>query len=71
MVGTDHVRCFLVGAEGGSRLKGVAFRAADTALGRTLLETAGGPLHVAGHLKADRWQGRDAVELVIEDAARP
>ena len=71
VVGTDHVRCFLVGAEGGSRLKGIAFRAADTALGRTLLETAGAPLHVAGHLKADRWQGRDAVELVIEDAARP
>ena len=71
VVGTDHVRCFLVGAEGGPRLKGVAFRAADTALGRTLLETAGAPLHVAGHLKADRWQGRDAVELVIEDAARP
>lgn len=71
VVGTDHVRCFLVGAEGGSRLKGIAFRAADTALGRTLLETAGTPLHVAGHLKADRWQGRDAVELVIEDAARP
>ena len=71
VVGTDHVRCFLVGAEGGSRLKGIAFRAADTALGRTLLETAGVPLHVAGHLKADRWQGRDAVELVIEDAARP
>ena len=71
VVGTDHVRCFLVGAEGGSRLKGIAFRAADTALGRTLLETAGAPLHVAGHLKVDRWQGRDAVELVIEDAARP
>ncbi|MDE0176787.1 MAG: single-stranded-DNA-specific exonuclease RecJ [Defluviicoccus sp.] len=71
VVGTDHVRCFLVGAEGGSRLKGIAFRATDTALGRTLLETAGAPLHVAGHLKVDRWQGRDAVELVIEDAARP
>ncbi len=71
VVGTDHVRCFLVGAESDSRLKGIAFRAADTALGRTLLETAGAPLHVAGHLRADRWQGRDAVELVIEDAARP
>lgn len=71
VVGTDHVRCFLAGADGGSRLKGVAFRAADTALGKALLENWGSPLHLAGHLKADRWRGRDAVELVIEDAARP
>ena len=71
VVGTDHVRCFLLGAEGGPRLKGVAFRSAGTALGEALLAAGRAPLHLAGHLKADRWQGRDAVELVIEDAARP
>ena len=71
VVGTDHVRCFLVGAEGGSRLKGIAFRSVGTALGETLLARDGAPLHLAGHLKADRWRGQDAVELVIEDAARP
>ena len=71
VVGSDHVRCFLVGAEGGPRLKGVAFRSVGTPLGEALLTTGGAPLHVAGHLKADRWRGSDAVELVIEDAARP
>ncbi len=70
VVGTDHVRCFLVGAEGGPRLKGVAFRSLGTALGEALLATGGAPLHLAGHLKVDRWRGADAVELVIEDAAR-
>ena len=70
VVGTDHVRCFLVGAEGGPRLKGVAFRSVGTALGEALLTAGGVPLHLAGHLKADRWKGPDAVELVIEDAAR-
>ena len=70
VVGTDHVRCFLVGAEGGPRLKGVAFRSVGTALGEALLAAGGVPLHLAGHLKADRWKGPDAVELVIEDAAR-
>ncbi len=68
-VGADHVRCFLTGAEGGPRLKGIAFRAAGTPLGEALLAGGGALLHIAGHLKADRWQGRDAVELVIEDAA--
>ena len=70
VVGSDHVRCFLVGAEGGPRLKGVAFRSVGTPLGEALLTAGGAPLHLAGHLKADRWKGSDAVELVIEDAAR-
>lgn len=71
VVGSDHVRCFLVGAEGGPRLKGIAFRSVGTPLGEALLAAGGAPLHFAGHLKADRWKGPDAVELVIEDAARP
>jgi len=26
-------------------------------------------LHLAGHLRADHWQGRDDVQLLIDDAA--
>lgn len=68
IVGSDHVRCFLGGGDGFARLKAIAFRAAGTPLG-TALMTGRGPLHVAGHLRADSWKGPDAVELVIEDAA--
>jgi single-stranded-DNA-specific exonuclease len=70
VVGRDHVRCFL-GGEDGTRLKGIAFRTVDTPLGDALLNSGGMPLHLAGHLMRDRWQGRDDVQLVIEDAARP
>ena len=69
VVGGDHVRCFLAGGSGAPRLKGIAFRAAGTPLGDALLGTRG-PLHVAGHLRADAWRGPDAIELIIEDAAR-
>jgi single-stranded-DNA-specific exonuclease len=69
VVGQDHVRCTL-GDDGGTRLKGIAFRAAGEALGQALLNAGGGTLHVAGHLRADTWQGRNGVQLVIEDAAR-
>ncbi len=69
VVGKGHVRCFL-GDAGGGRLKGIAFRSADTALGRALLGARAGVLHLAGHLRADRWQGRNDVQLVIEDAAQ-
>jgi single-stranded-DNA-specific exonuclease len=64
-----HVRVTLNDSSGG-RLKAVAWRAEDTEIGRRLL-TEGGAVHVAGKLKADDWQGRQSVELEIEDVADP
>ncbi|MDQ2859431.1 MAG: single-stranded-DNA-specific exonuclease RecJ [Pseudomonadota bacterium] len=64
-----HVRCNLVDAAGGS-LKAVAWRAGDSELGRRLM-AGGGSLHVAGVLKVDDWNGRDGVQLEIEDIADP
>jgi single-stranded-DNA-specific exonuclease len=62
------VRCILAGADGG-KLKGIAFRALDGDLGPALLNHGGRALHVAGQLRADDWQGREDVQLFIEDAA--
>jgi len=68
IVGADHVRCVLTGPDGG-QLKAIAFRVAGEELGRALLAGRGAGLHVAGRLKLDRWQGRDQVQIQIEDAA--
>ena len=68
-VGDSHVRAVLADPEG-RRLKAIAFRSTETALGRTLLDSVGRTLHVAGHLRADNWQGRHGVQLFVEDAAR-
>ena len=68
IVGADHVRCILAGDDGG-RLKAIAFRSADTPLGAALLNHRGRQLHLAGRLRLDRWQGRDDVQLMIDDAA--
>jgi single-stranded-DNA-specific exonuclease len=62
-----HLRCDLV-AVGGERLKAVAWRATDSAMGRRLLE-GGMSLHVAGKLRPDDWNGRNGVQLEVEDAA--
>jgi single-stranded-DNA-specific exonuclease len=70
LVGENHVRCVLE-AEGGARLEAVAFRAAGEPLGDLLLGTGGLPIHVAGHLKRSSWNGRERIELMIEDAADP
>jgi len=64
-----HVRVTLTDSSGG-KLKAVAWRAEDTEMGRRLL-TEGGGVHVAGRLKPDDWQGRQSVELEIEDVADP
>ena len=68
VVGQGHVRCILAGDAGG-RLKAIAFRCVDSALGHLLLSHGDAPLHLAGHLRADRWRERDDVQLVIDDAA--
>ena len=70
VVGSDHVRCILAGADGG-RLKSIAFRRAGDPLGEALLGSVGTSLHIAGHLRADEWQGRRDAQLIIEDAAAP
>jgi single-stranded-DNA-specific exonuclease len=69
LVGEKHVRCVLAPVAGGARVKAIAFRAAETPLGAALF--AGGPLHVAGRFRIDRWNGRSQLDLQIEDAARP
>jgi single-stranded-DNA-specific exonuclease len=69
-VGEAHVRCTLEAGDG-SRLDAVAFRAAAQPLGQALLNSAGMPLHIAGYLRRDSWNGRNRRELVIEDVADP
>ncbi|MBV8736223.1 MAG: single-stranded-DNA-specific exonuclease RecJ [Alphaproteobacteria bacterium] len=68
-VGNGHLRCTLADPLGRARLPAIAFRAAETPLGRFLAHTGGTPIHVAGHLRRDGWRGGNAVQLVIDDAA--
>ena len=69
IVGNGHVRAIVAG-DGGSTLKTVAFRQAETALGAALL---GAPPHrklwLAGRARIDDWGARPAAELHLDDAA--
>lgn len=67
-VGEDHVRCTLESPEGG-RLAGICFRCTDRPLGQALLQAEGKPMHVAGRLRVNTWQGRSTPQLMIDDAA--
>ena len=68
MVGEKHVKVTLEAMDG-SRLDGIAFRAADTPLGNLLLNSRGASLHVAGSLGADHYQGARRIQLRVSDAA--
>ena len=68
VVGEGHVRCCWP-ATAATRLKAIAFRSADGPLGQALLRGGGAPLHLAGNLRPDNWQGREGVQLIVDDGA--
>ena len=68
VVGERHVRGFVTG-EGGGRLAAISFNCVDSPLGQALLNSDGAPLHLAGRLKVNTWQGRSSAQLHIDDAA--
>ena len=70
VVGQNHVSFTASGGDG-AKLRGIAFRAADSELGQLLLNSGGRPLHLAGNLNADFWQGSKRVQLRLIDAALP
>lgn len=69
IVGGSHVRCMIADTASGGRLKAIAFRCADSELGARLLGASSAPVHVAGHLRLDSWNGRESAQFVIEDVA--
>ena len=70
VVGNGHVRAIAAGDDGKS-FKLIAFRAADTPLGAALLASPpDARWWLAGTIKRDEWNGGNAAEMHLEDAAR-
>jgi single-stranded-DNA-specific exonuclease len=69
VVGNGHLRVIAAG-EDGRRVKAIAFRMAESPLGEALLAA---PSHrrlwLAGRIKRDDYNGGNAAELHLEDAA--
>lgn len=69
IVGNGHVRAIACGDDGKS-FKLIAFRAADTELGQALLSSPPDKRWwLAGTIKRDEWNGGNAAEMHLEDAA--
>jgi single-stranded-DNA-specific exonuclease len=66
----NSIRAFVEGEGGGPRLKAMMFRAREGALADALLARVDGvPLHLAGHLRAEEWNGSVSPCFIITDAA--
>ncbi|MEO5972371.1 MAG: single-stranded-DNA-specific exonuclease RecJ [Sphingomicrobium sp.] len=69
IVGNDHVRGIACGDDGKS-FKWIAFRSAATPLGQALLASPpDARWWLAGTIKRDEWNGGNAAEMHLEDAA--
>ncbi|MBO6852483.1 MAG: single-stranded-DNA-specific exonuclease RecJ [Marivivens sp.] len=67
-VGANHLKISF-GDGLGARLDAICFGAMDGPLGPRLLNHGGARFHLAGRLDINVWQGRQSVQLRLEDAA--
>jgi single-stranded-DNA-specific exonuclease len=64
----NTIRAMIEG-EGGGRLKALLFRAKDGELANALSRAGDAPLHIAGYLRAETWNGRTSAGFFVTDAA--
>jgi single-stranded-DNA-specific exonuclease len=69
-VGQAHLRLRFKSGDG-AIVNAMAFRAVGQKLGNALVQNRGQPLHVAGSLAVDRWQGAERVQMRVVDVAVP
>src|ERR1700734_3992364 len=69
-IGEAHLRVRFKSGDG-AIVNGIAFRSIGQKLGNALTQNRGQPLHVAGSLAVDRWQGTERVQLRVLDVAVP
>jgi len=68
-VGDSHLRLTLSDGMQG-RLNAICFGAFDGPIGPALDGHGGARFHLAGRLEINTWQGRNTVQLRLEDVAR-
>ncbi|WP_342078653.1 single-stranded-DNA-specific exonuclease RecJ [Yoonia sp. SS1-5] len=67
-VGANHLKISFGDGLGG-RIDAISFGAMDGPLGPALIQHNGSRFHLAGRLEVNSWQGRQSVQLRLEDAA--
>ena len=61
-----HVICNFLGSNG-QRVNAIAFKAADTEIGKALLAGINQSFHLFGTLKKDTWNGKTKIQIQLQD----
>ena len=69
IVGEHHIKSLFIDRLSNSRLSAISFRCVGTPLGDALLYTQGKTIDVAGTLRLQEWNGKQSVNLTVEDVA--
>jgi len=65
--GAGHVSCIV--SDGRDSKRVMAFRSADTALGKALITMKGKKIHLIGEVRYNKWMGREEASFIINDMA--
>ena len=69
IIGSGHIKCELTSLSG-HRLSGIAFKIADTEIGKEILSSQQNCYDVVGNLRFNRWNGSTSLQFVITDIKR-
>ena len=68
IIGNIHIKTTLLGKDG-TVLKGFAWNAKNTILGKHLNKEQKKRINIAGNMRLNEWRGKKEIEFIIEDIA--
>jgi single-stranded-DNA-specific exonuclease len=66
-VGTDHLK-IIFSDDNKNQIDAICFKAFNSSLGKELQNNLGKKFHIIGKIGKNTWQGRQKVQVIIEDA---
>lgn len=69
IIGSGHIKCELTGL-GGTRIPAIAFKIADTNIGKEILSLRHDCYDVVGNLRFNRWNNSTSLQFMIIDIKR-
>ena len=66
IVNDQHVSCILVDKKTGAKIRAIAFKSSQSKLGVSILQNTAKT--ILAKIKLNVWQGRQSVQVLIEDA---
>ena len=64
-----HIRCYF-SSDNGKSISAICYKSVDTDMGETLLDGVGKYFKIAGKIRANEWNGKRHIQIVVDDIAK-